>query len=204
MMITRSRLFFSLLCHITLRAPTLASRIPVQYRLKPKQIECVYDKLAVGDVVTFSVFIIEAMNNGTPKASISFAGPVARNKDILPKQANDMTMDQKSSGDHSEVTTGREIMSGIMDDWPKLDVPHAPNEVIRQKMNVDWTHAGKSEDDAIARSGILEKNHEEFRQHIMKNKGKVGRDNTKVPLHTVAKTDITPYEETHDIKARGW
>lgn len=194
-----------LVCGLLLRR-ALAGRIPIKYQLNSKQTECIYEELVDKDVVTFSVFVVEALGNGKPKVAVSFEGPVAGNKDILPRFGDDHSdidnnNDQDGQGEDEKI--GRTIRSGLLSDWPKIS-DHPPNGVVRRNFQVDWTHAGESEDAAMARSALLQENHEKFRMHSMENEGKEDRERAPLPLHTLAQSFIEPFEETHEITARGW
>jgi len=201
--------------HLLLHA--LAGNTSIQYKIKSKQFECIYEQLVTGDAVTFSVFIVEALSNGNPKATITFDGPIAGNKQILPQIPTDTNNNNNNKnnnetelnpmGHRGKVTLGRTIRQSLLSDWPKISGPHAPNEVIQRNFKVDWTHAGESEDAAMARALTLQKNHDEFRKHKLDNEDKKEGDNkylSPLPLHTVALRHVAPYEETQDISVYGW
>ncbi|KAL7534039.1 hypothetical protein ACHAXR_005597 [Thalassiosira sp. AJA248-18] len=226
-------LLFNLLHHTSLAIhSSLKLHKPLQYKIAGKQTQCIYDNFLAKDVVTLSVFVVEALNNGKPKASISFEGPVAGNKDILPPRSpsedggdgdntnQDDELSSQSSADNpnpnpnnnnGKMTTGRSIQSAIRRDWPKIKAPHSPMEVYERKFKVDWTHAGESEDAAAARAFLLQKNHEEHRLHRLETRRNKEENNNgnpppppPPPMHTVAQASITPYEETNEIMAHGW
>eukprot|EP00585_Thalassiosira_rotula_P000670 CAMPEP_0196161494 /NCGR_PEP_ID=MMETSP0910-20130528/47360_1 /TAXON_ID=49265 /ORGANISM="Thalassiosira rotula, Strain GSO102" /LENGTH=322 /DNA_ID=CAMNT_0041426435 /DNA_START=89 /DNA_END=1055 /DNA_ORIENTATION=+ len=180
-----------ILPHLLLHA--LAVHTPIQYKIKSRQSECIYEQLVSGDVVTFSVFIVEALNNGNPKATITFDGPIAGNKQILPRLPTD-----RNNYDDNETE-----LNPTMGHRAKEHGPHAPNEVIQRNFKVDWTHAGESEDAAMARALLLQKNHDEFRQHTSNNK-EGDKYAAPAPLPIVALQHIGPYEETQDISVYGW
>lgn len=195
-----------------------ADHVPIQYKITSRQTECIYDQFLKSDVVTFSVFVIEALNNGKPRASVTFEGPVAGNKELLPRydrQGNIINYNDNDNNDNEDglqragrqrgkMTTGRDIRSSLVSDWPKIRGPHSPNGVIERKFKVDWTHAGESEDATAARAAILEKTHDEFRQHKLEHADKHIIDVPPVPLHTIAQSSIDPYQETKEITAQGW
>lgn len=200
---------------------SFAERVPVRYKIDSRQTECMYQNLIANDVVTFSVFVIEASNNGKPRASISFEGPVAGNTEILPRGPDhDMEDDNSNNPDGLESapnrkeTTGRTIRKGLLSEWSKINGAHAPHGVLERKFKVDWTHAGESEDAEAARTQLLEKVHEEFRQHSLEQKRiqlekSDGATEEEValpppPLHTIAQSHIGPYEETQEIAIHGW
>lgn len=163
--------------------------------------------------MTFSVFVIEALNNGKPKASITFEGPVAGNKDlIVPWKAkensiindkNDNEQDMlMPAGKRDKTAIGRDIRRGLVNDWPTYNGAHSPDGVIQRRFKVDWTHAGGSEDKEAARAKILEKNAEEFRSYGLEHKD--NENAPPVPLHTTVQKWIAPYHETADIAVHGW
>mmetsp|Transcript_6365 Transcript_6365/g.14376 ORF Transcript_6365/g.14376 Transcript_6365/m.14376 type:complete len:366 (-) Transcript_6365:422-1519(-) len=213
-----------LLTHVFFLLPhsTQAGHRPVQYKIGGKQTECIYEHLIPTDVATFSVFVIEALQNGKPKASITFDGPVAGIKLVIQgghnSNSNNNNNEDESStlesewpplesaGQRGKQTIGRDIRQSILTEWPKINGDHAPNGVVQRRFKVDWTHAGESEDDVMARSQILEKTHEEFRQHKLENVNVEDGQalKTPLPMHTIAQKSIHPYEETHDIELDGW
>ena len=183
-----------------------------------KQTECLYDKFVERDMVTFSVFVTEALNNGKPRASINFEGPVSGNENLLhlhnyrtaglSQQNNNENENERNSNENRDLmqpvggrdSLGQDIISGTRSDWPKISGAHSPREVIQRKFKVDWTHAGGTQDAEMimARAALLEKNHEEMRAHIKEKKGGA------MPMHTIVQTRIEPYEETNEILAEGW
>mmetsp|Transcript_22083 Transcript_22083/g.47400 ORF Transcript_22083/g.47400 Transcript_22083/m.47400 type:complete len:356 (+) Transcript_22083:225-1292(+) len=194
-----------LLYHLLTRA--LAGYVPIRHTIPSKQSECIYEELTDKDIVTFSVFVIEALNNGKPKASITFEGPVAGNTDVIPRKPgheseNNTEDDSEAVG--GKMTTGRTIRSSLISDWPKIKGPHSAIGVIERNFKVDWTHAGESEDAAMARAALAQKYHEEIRKYTLENKGKEEHAKAPIPLHTVAQDYIVPYEETQEITAGGW
>ena len=90
--------------------------IPITYTIKQRQTECIYDKLQKGDSVTYSVFVVEALNNGPPKASLKFEGPVAGNEDVLAK----IDGDSSSVANDSKSKVGQELYTGVQRIWPKV------------------------------------------------------------------------------------
>ena len=171
--------------------------MPVRYTIPARQSECIYRQLDK-DMTSFSVFVLEALQNGKPVAKITFEGPVAlMDRNLLPRSPQRNDPDEKKS---SKNVLGKDIFKSILNDWPKIGNPaYAPVGVIHRTLKVDWTHAGESEDAAAARAAIQEENHEEFRRHAMEP------DSTSIPqpLHTFAKKDIAPYEETHEVHHKG-
>lgn len=174
--------------------------MPVRYNIPKRQMDCIYRQFSDRDAATFSVFVLEALDNGKPLASITFDGPVAlMNKDLLPRAPPEK--DDPSDKNYSSNVLGRDIFRGILKDWPRIGNPaHPPRGVLVRKFKVDWTHAGESEDAAAARAALQEENHEEFRKHALHDPDS---NSIPQPLHLVAKKDISPYEETHDVLHHG-
>jgi len=173
--------------------------VPARYKIPARQSECIYRQFPDRDMASFSVFVLEALDNGRPLAKVTFEGPVAlMNRDLLPRSPSKHGPDEKSSS--SREVLGRDIFKSILNDWPKIGNPaHAPVGVLLRTFKVDWTHAGESEDAAAARAAVQEENHEEFRRHALES----DPNNTPPPLHTIAKKDIGPHEETHEVIHQG-
>lgn len=117
----------------------LSSYIPILYKVGQRQMECIHENFEKGDFATYSVFVVQVLNNGNPKAAITFEGPIAGNKDTL--QKSDITYDSSE-----DSTVGRELRTGIQVHWPK--VKDADQRVrfdkrvgiINRSIKVDWTH----------------------------------------------------------------
>jgi len=117
----------------------LSSYIPILYKVGQRQTECIHENFEKGDFATYSVFVVRVLNNGNPKAAITFEGPIAGNKDTL--QKTDIAYDSSE-----DTTLGREIRTGIHAHWPKVkDVDQGVRfdkrvGVINRSFKVDWTH----------------------------------------------------------------
>eukprot|EP00578_Thalassiosira_sp_NH16_P028756 CAMPEP_0181089186 /NCGR_PEP_ID=MMETSP1071-20121207/7170_1 /TAXON_ID=35127 /ORGANISM="Thalassiosira sp., Strain NH16" /LENGTH=357 /DNA_ID=CAMNT_0023171121 /DNA_START=1 /DNA_END=1074 /DNA_ORIENTATION=+ len=203
-----------LICYLSLLHFALAGRIPIRYKITGKKTECIYDQFQAREIVTYSVFVIEALHNGKQKASVAFEGPVAGNKGLLTPWQRNQQEDEESQKQNNEdgslpagqlgrMTTGREIRTGLISHWPLIKGPNKPQEVFERNFKVDWTYAGESEDLARARGSLLEKAHEEMRTYNLEHKDK-GEDAPPLPLHTVVQIRVEPFEETHEITAWGW
>lgn len=174
--------------------------VPVVYRIGQKQTECIYDKFDKSDFVTYSVFVVDAMNNGTPQASIGFEGPVAGNQLNASDEAPEGVRPPK---------LGRELREGTQD-WPRIkDADKATRYdkrigLINRSLKVDWTHAGESEDAVVARAQLEREKKEYYRN----SQSRMGREDTPEYQHdkfrTIHQSEIEPFEETNAIKAEGW
>ena len=119
--------------------------MPITYKIPRKQTECIYDKFDKSDFVTFSVFVVEAMSNGPPKAEISFEGPIHGNEDVLKK-----VEDALPGTDFAPKSSlGQDLRNGAQMHWPV--VKDADKKVrydkrlgiINREIKVDWSHAGE-------------------------------------------------------------
>ena len=81
-------------------AQSSSSYVPIVYRINQRQEECLYEQFDESDYVTFSVFVVGALQNGNPKAKVNFEGPVAGNNDVLKEV--DFKLEEES-------TLGREL-----------------------------------------------------------------------------------------------
>lgn len=203
-------LLFFLLPHCT-----QAGHRQIQYKITGKATECIYEHLAHNDVATFSVFVIEALQNGKPRAAVTFDGPVANITMKIPQTLEDYNKNHYNNKNNEpelepagkrkgKQNVGRSIRQSLLNEWPKISGPHAPNGVKERIFQVDWTHAGESEDAIMARAAILEKTHEDFRNHKLASDKLTGEKTLPLPLHTIAQTSIHPYEETVEIELNGW
>lgn len=171
-----------------------AERVQLMYKVNQKQTECLYDHFEEGEVVTFSVFVVEALMNGKPIANIKYEGPVAGNSAVLGEGTN---------GDETS-SLGRELRAGYDTKWPKVKDSDKNKRfdqrigVINRQLIVDWTHAGESED-AMAARAEMQKN-----PYRDSGRGPYSAKEKELPLRTVTQAKIEPYQETRVIKARGY
>lgn len=195
----------------SVEAGSAGDNVPITYRINQKLTECIYENFAKSDLVTFSVFVIEAKNNGNPKATITFEGPISGNPNILKK------FREATGGDHGEEEgrqepeggLGRRLKAGIQSHWPvvrdsdkKLRYDKRMG-IIDRSVKVDWTLAGESEDAAAARD-----QHEAEKRNYYRNKGR-GPPTEEDPIQTEKfrvkiMTKLEPFEETASVRAEGW
>ncbi|EJK75297.1 hypothetical protein THAOC_02983, partial [Thalassiosira oceanica] len=138
-----------LMCCFSRTTMAINDYVPARYKIPARQSECIYRQFPDRDMASFSVFVLEALDNGRPLAKVTFEGPVAlMNRDLLPRSPSKNGPDEKSSS--SREVLGRDIFKSILNDWPKIGNPaHAPVGVLLRTFKVDWTHAGESEDAAL-------------------------------------------------------
>ncbi|KAL7539754.1 hypothetical protein ACHAXR_009575 [Thalassiosira sp. AJA248-18] len=205
------------------RSSSSGEYIPTTYKINQKQTECLYDQFQRNDFVTFSVFVTEAKNNGLPKATVSFEGPISGNKDVLKKinaaderdeEANNFArMNDPNNNKFSNVPSlGRELRHGTQNHWPKLkDIDHQVRYdkrigVINRSLKVDWTHAGENEDAVSMRAQIESEKKEAYRNYGRgpPSQGGGGGGSGVEKFRTITRAKIEPFEETNTIKAPGW
>ena len=194
----------------------IAEYIPITYKINQKQTECIYDNFEKSDFVTISVFVVEAMNNGMPKAGISFEGPLAGNEDVLQKIGVDDNDNAHNNNSNKKATLGRELRNGVQSHWPRVkDIDNKVRYdkrvgVINRSYKVDWTHAGDSEDAIMTRAAIEAEKKEAYRNY---GKGapiddtapdKANNDARTEKFRIITQASIEPYQETSAIKAMGW
>ena len=177
-----------------------SSYIPIVYRINQRQEECLYERFDKNDHVTFSVFVVGALQNGNPKAKVKFEGPVAGNNDVLKEV--DFKLEEES------ITLGRELRI-TQAHWSKVkDLDQGVRYdkrlgIINRSIKVDWTHAGEHEDAISARERI-----EEDKRAAAKNYGrgapKSDADAISEKFREIIQERIEPFEETNLIKASGW
>jgi len=182
--------------------------MPITYKIPRKQTECIYDKFDKSDFVTFSVFVVEAMSNGPPKAEISFEGPIHGNEDVLKK-----VEDALPGTDFAPKSSlGQDLRNGAQMHWPV--VKDADKKVrydkrlgiINREIKVDWSHAGESEDAEAARAQIEMEKKEAYRSYGRKAEpgSELEMEQKKDKVRTITQVNIEPFEETTAIKASGW
>lgn len=193
---------------------TTGEYIPITYKINQKQTECIYDKFDKSDFVTFSVFVIEALYNGHPKASIAFEGPIWGNGDVLEK-IGESPIDVNTNKDALSVSSlGRDLRTGVQTHWPKvknLDQQVRYDKrvgVISRSLTVDWTHAGESEDAMAARAQIGAEKKEAYRNYggrgaPVKNQDEENEKRNE-KFRTITQVKIEPFQQTNSIKAEGW
>ena len=110
--------------------------IPIRYKVNQKQTECLYDRFEQGEVVTFSVFVVEALLNGKPKCNVMYQGPLTKQTTLDP---------------NNRMTLGRMIRQALL----KKDTA---NNKLDHRIKVDWSHAGEEEDELLIREEIHREN----------------------------------------------
>jgi len=185
--------------------------VSVTYRVNQKRTECIYKNFEKSDFVTYSVFVVEALNNGPPKATISFEGPIAGNPDI-PKKVIEITggdYDLKYDGESNTPSLGRTLKKGMQTHWPIIKDSDKKVRydkrmgLINRSLKVDWTHAGESEDAMKARAQIEQEKREAYRNRGRGAPREEGNEqNERFKAKVMAA--IEPFEETNAIKAQGW
>lgn len=182
--------------------------VPMIWNINQKRTECIYDNFEKSDFATFSAIVLEAKNNGPPKATISFEGPLAGNPDIL-KRVEEKTSRKYVDKEDGKPSLGRELKNGIQNHWPTIkdsdkNVRYDQRfGIINRSLKVDWTHAGESEDAMAARAEIEMEKREAYR-----SRGR-GAPQDEDPVQTErfkakVMAKIEPHEETSVIKVAGW
>lgn len=195
--------------------------VPITYKVNSYEKQCIFDKFEKSDMVTSSVFVVEALNNGPPKATITFEGPIAGNPDILKKV-------KEADGNYNEAnndskTLGRELKTGATNHWPKIKDSDKQIRydkrlgIVDRYQQVDWSHAGESEDNLSTRAQIEADKKEAYRNYgrgppprpddgaDAGNKGDDERDKERhAKFRTITQAKVEPHEETNTIKAPGW
>ena len=168
--------------------------------------------------MTFSASVVEALNNGPPKATISFEGPVAGNAEVLKKvdDAGGGYEYESTPGSNSKTPSlGRELRTGTEKNWPvvkdsdknvRYDLRMG---IINRSLKVDWTHAGESEDSVAARAQIELDKKEAYRNYGRgaPPRGEAEEQSAKErgeKFKAITKVRIEPFEETNSIRATGW
>lgn len=212
-------ILFTILClselssHV-LGADSIGENVPITYKLNQKRTECIYEVFEMSDFVTFSVFIVEAMNNGAPIGDIAFEGPLSGNPDIITKieEITSGQYDNNYDGESSQnPSLGRQLKKGMTSHWPIIKDSDKKVRydkrmgIINRSLKVDWTHAGENEDAVAARSQIEAEKREAYRN---KGRGPPKNDEESVAQNDRFKakimSKIEPYEETNAVKAAGW
>lgn len=185
--------------------------IPIIYKIPRKQTECIYDKFDKSDFVTFSVFVVEAMSNGPPKAEIAFEGPVYGNEDVQKKAEDALADSGFAPNSNAGSSLGRDLRLGVQMHWP--NVKNSDKNIrydkrlgiINRELKVDWSHAGESEDAAAARAQIEMEKKEAYRSYGRGAPVSDSETDQKVEkVRTITQVKIEPFEETSAIKASGW
>ena len=201
-------LFLYHLSTLAVSAEIYSEYIPNVYKVNQRQTECIYDRFDKSDFVTFSVFVVQVLNNGNPIAAIKFEGPVSGNMDVL-KAGNinyDTTTDESPS-------LGRELRRGAHVHWPQVkDIDKQVRYdkrigIINRNVKVDWTHAGEHEDAVAARAQIEEERKEAYKSQRDKPRSDIdaeAMEKKNEKFRTITQEKIEPYEETNAIKAAGW
>jgi len=169
--------------------------------------------------VTFSVFVIEALRNGAPMATITFEGPVAGNADVLKKaqqRAGRVPPPGDADNDAGKPSLGREIRRGQVTHWPLVkgtdNVRYDQRlGLIDRAVTVDWSHAGDAEDAIAARARIEEEQREAYRDYGRGPPSRGGgsgddaaEEGARDGRRVVTQREIAPFQETHAIKASGF
>lgn len=206
-------LFFVVcLSYLTPSTHAYSEYIPITYKINQKQTECLYDQFEQNDFVTFSAFVVEALNNGIPSANIKFEGPVANNQEVLEKINDKGGGNTKTKNNDDLNSLGRELRTGAFVHWPKVkDSDKAVRYdkrigIINRSLKVDWTHAGESEDAMASRAQIEREKKEAYRNYGRgpQNRDGDAADQKNEQFRTITQVKIEPFEETHTIKASGW
>lgn len=156
--------------------------------------------------MTYSVFVVEALNNGPPKASLKFEGPVAGNEDVLAK----IDGDSSSVANDSKSKVGQELYTGVQRIWPKVkDIDQQVRYdkrvgIINRSHTVDWSHAGEHEDAMAARAEIEAEKKDAYRNYGRGAPRNEEQEKKMEKYKTVIAENVDPFEETNVIRAPGW
>ncbi|KAL7537410.1 hypothetical protein ACHAWF_005748 [Thalassiosira exigua] len=188
--------------------PSVGDHVRIQYKIGQKQTECLHKKFEQSDMVTFGVFVVEALNNGLPKASITFEGPIAGN-DELSRKIDEIDPGRAAGMGVAIDTLGKELRAGTQSWRHVKDVDKGVRYdkrigVVDRAIKVDWTHAGEHEDSVAARAQIESERKEAYRNSGGPG-GPGGGDGAKDErFRTITMERVDPYEQTHAAKAGGW
>lgn len=179
--------------------------VPLTYKINPrsKDPECLYDRFAEGDKVTFSVFVIEALQAGPPIATITFEGPVAGNDDVL-KLVEQAGAKEATAG---KPSLGRELRVGALTHWPLVrDADRtAWNGHLQRSVRVDWTHAGDEEDAVAMRDQLEREKRAAYRDYGRgPSRGDGDWEEVRDAHRGIFMPKIAPHEETFELRAGGW
>mmetsp|Transcript_45466 Transcript_45466/g.95437 ORF Transcript_45466/g.95437 Transcript_45466/m.95437 type:complete len:449 (+) Transcript_45466:1128-2474(+) len=219
-------ILFTIICILNLPAivgaGSMADYIPITYTINQKRTECIYDRFETSDFVTFSAFVVDAMNHGPLKATISFEGPVAGNDAVLKKveeasagaygKKNKNTNINNNNND-KPPNVGRLLKTGSDRHWPLVrDADKGVRYdkrmgIINRSVKVDWSHAGESEDAKAMRQQISAERKEAYRNYGRGGpEGELTNEMKRLEekFRVVTQVKIEPFQETNAIKAPGW
>ena len=160
--------------------------LPNRYKLNQKQTECLYDRFDQGDLVAFSVFVVEALMNGRPLVNVNLEGPFMKSTQDYIDSSTTTTTD-------STTTLGRKIRQGLLDEWRenKSDI----SQILEWHVKVDWTHAGEA-DDAMRMQGDERQNNRQNQQQQQHQQ--------HAGVQRIVQTKIEPYQITQPIPTSGY
>lgn len=146
--------------------------------------------------------------NGKPKATVRYEGPIASDNPEMLDYADPHSTNNPQDQTNSIIkqsSLGRKLYQSILKHWPKIKdsdkLQRNPEErigVLNHQYKVDWSNAGETEDAIAARAEVQKKNHESFKQYHANENAKA------LPVHVVSMGAIEAFQQTLDVKAKGW
>ena len=218
---------FCLAAALLLQLVTSSVFHPIQYEIRARGTQCIYNVFKHGDFATFEVFIVAADEKGKPAAAIQMEGPIVSPKigSLDPETGErewDHNHDKINPDDRSVKKRKTNTMGASMQDnienWPSFVSTHSKHfteaGIVHKALFIDYSHSGENEDAIAARADHSRQQNEmrEQRRRAQAEGGEVTGDENvddvtyeeDQGIQHVIPDYIEPYEWTKPIKAAGW
>lgn len=203
------------------------------HNLRAHAEQCIFTRFEKGDFATFEMFIVDAPDDGNPRARVQIEGPVCSHRvgEIDPN-SGERTWPKRSGEKNESPSMGTEMVACIntWGDFVQENKQHFQHAgIIHHAYMIDYTHSGESEDAIAARADISRRKSEAIQQieERARQKKEQQRQRTKEegggykgdenvedekyeeedwghPIREIVPDEIEPYEWTKPIKGAGW